>query len=820
MQLRKSFSTDIGADSRAIAVQPDGKIVIAGSAIRSTGNDPITQMLVARLRTDGTPDTGFGVDGSRQVAFTSSVTGSSNVYNYATSVLVQPDGKIIAGGTFRKRDGNDDFAVVRLMPNGDNDINFYPALGTGRRVYPVDLTTGSSGHDKLKAMALGTDGKIYLAGDASDSSGDNTVILRLKGDPNTAPADITLSSNMVDENQEAPVIVGTLTSSDNDANDTHLFSLVSGVGDTDNSSFLIEGNTLYAAAVFDFESRSSYSIRVRVKDQYGLAFERNLVVKVRNLLDGTTGTDIFTMNYAASSVSISLSTDGKSPVDQGTYSLTSALFFENLTSDDIVRVIGTVNNDTFARYNQAHTVNGSGISITGVAMVTLIGGPGHDTYAFPNDAAPSSAVTTELDEAGGGDDTLDFSQHPIAVSINLGVSTTQSVSSRVKLALRQANAFERIVGTSFADKLTGNSLTNVLNGGGGNDKLNGSAGNDTMDGGADNDTLIGGDGSDTLIGGAGNDGFVFGAASGSEVDSLLENTSGGIDTLYFHNLTIPVNLSLASSSLQSVHTNRSLKLNTTSEFENAMGGSANDMLTGNAGANRLDGNSGNDTLIGAAGNDTMVGGIGNDNYILGNSTTAEEDSLVENAGGGIDTLDFHSLTVPVHLSLASASLQSVHMNRSLKLNSATEFENVAGGAGNDVISGNSTANNLVGNAGIDQLTGNGGRDILVGGLGLDSLSGGDDDDILIAGRTTGDSNFNELNLIQSAWLTTTSYSSRVSGLRTGTGMPQVKLKARVNVLNDNNEKDTLVGGTGTDWYFRALDDVISGLISGEATDLL
>ena len=68
MQLRESFFGDIGVDSRAIALQPDGKIVIAGNAIRPSSSDPVTHMLVARIETNGTLDADFGVDGTRQVA--------------------------------------------------------------------------------------------------------------------------------------------------------------------------------------------------------------------------------------------------------------------------------------------------------------------------------------------------------------------------------------------------------------------------------------------------------------------------------------------------------------------------------------------------------------------------------------------------------------------------------------------------------------------------------------------------------------------------------------------------------------------------------
>ena len=48
----------------------------------------------------------------------------------------------------------------------------------------------------------------------------------------------------------------------------------------------------------------------------------------------------------------------------------------------------------------------------------------------------------------------------------------------------------------------------------------------------------------------------------------------------------------------------------------------------------------------------------------------------------------------------------------------------------------------------------------------------------------------------------------------------VSLKAKVNVLIDAGEDDSLMGGIGTDWYLRALDDVITDLVAGEPVDVL
>ena len=87
----------------------------------------------------------------------------------------------------------------------------------------------------------------------------------------------------MDENAAIGTLVGTLSATDPDAGDTHSFSLVAGAGDTDNGSFTIQGNQLLTNAEFDFETRSQYSIRVRVSDQDGLFFEQSLTITINDV---------------------------------------------------------------------------------------------------------------------------------------------------------------------------------------------------------------------------------------------------------------------------------------------------------------------------------------------------------------------------------------------------------------------------------------------------------------------------------------------------------------------------------------------------------
>jgi Ca2+-binding RTX toxin-like protein len=227
-----------------------------------------------------------------------------------------------------------------------------------------------------------------------------------------------------------------------------------------------------------------------------------------------------------------------------------------------------------------------------------------------------------------------------------------------------------------------------------------------------------------LFGGANSDTYLFGPASAAEADQVIENLNEGNDTLNFAYLTTSIVLNLGANSIQTVHTNRTLKLNSPITFEYLIGGAGADTLTGNSLNNILNGGAGDDRLIGAAGDDIMRGGADNDTYFFGPATVAEADQVIENADGGIDTLNFAYLTTDVVLNLGSTAIQTVHLNRTLKLNSVSTFENAMGGTGSDTLLGNALANRLTGGTGDDILVGLEDRDILEAGSGRDILIGG------------------------------------------------------------------------------------------------
>jgi len=195
-QGRTTFGLDDMDSGRSVATQPDGKIVVAGYT--GSGN---VQFLVSRFNVDGTLDTGFGVGGSNTMDFAGGADygyavaiapdgkilvagtvfgGLNNVFGVARfnangmpdnafdgdgkqlfgfpglpgqdarALVVQPDLKIIVGGT-----ANGDFAVVRFLETGALDTSFN-SIGS--------VVTDMGGNDAIRALALDTVGRIYAAG--------------------------------------------------------------------------------------------------------------------------------------------------------------------------------------------------------------------------------------------------------------------------------------------------------------------------------------------------------------------------------------------------------------------------------------------------------------------------------------------------------------------------------------------------------------------------------------------------------------------------------------------------------------------------------
>jgi uncharacterized delta-60 repeat protein len=148
----------LSAQARAVVVQPDGKIVVAGAG-QVDGNTP-PEVVIARFAPDGSLDPSFGSNGIAATPFPAS--GECDGCGlYANAVAIQADGKLVAAG--QGCSGGCWFALERYNPDGSLDTGF----GTGGRVTTefgsIDSCSGQGG-DYANDVAVQGDGKIVAAG--------------------------------------------------------------------------------------------------------------------------------------------------------------------------------------------------------------------------------------------------------------------------------------------------------------------------------------------------------------------------------------------------------------------------------------------------------------------------------------------------------------------------------------------------------------------------------------------------------------------------------------------------------------------------------
>jgi len=467
-------------------------------------------------------------------------------------------------------------------------------------------------------------------------------------------------------------------------------------------------------------------------------------------LDGGTGINN-TATYAHATVAVlaglATSTTYGTTANRGTITGKDTDTFINIQN-----LTGGSGNDTLVGDANANILTGGAgddVLEGGAGADTLIGGIGINTASYADAAA---AVTVNLTDNVYG-----------------SLTTTLGVAQLGDAAGDQFSGIQNITGSAFNDLLIGNSANNLLIGGAGDDTLEGMAGADTLNGGSgtnntasyahaslgvtallaaapasatyiyaatndaagdvyiniqnltgsnNNDTLIGdgnnnildgGDGNDllisnggndTLLGGAGNDTLVSGAGSN------LLNGGTGNDLVSYRYDTAGVNASL----LNSASNTGQAAGDTYISIEGLEGGSGNDMLTGDAGANLLIGGEGNDTLEGGVGADSLVGGNGTDTASYATATSAVVVNLTDNVynyATGVSTI-----TSTLGVSQLGDAAGDVF----------DSIENVIGSAFNDYLVGNANANLLSGGAGNDTLEGIGGGDTMDGGADSDTVT--------------------------------------------------------------------------------------------------
>lgn len=193
------------------------------------------------------------------------------------------------------------------------------------------------------------------------------------------------------------------------------------------------------------------------------------------------------------------------------------------------------------------------------------------------------------------------------------------------------------------------------------------------------------------------------------------------------------------------------------------GSAANDVIFANDGADFVDGGEGNDTIYGGAGDDKQLDG--------GEGTSSTPGNDVVFGGDGDD-----------------------------KITGSIGYDIYVGGNGKDNISADGSEGH-----------------ILIGGDGEDILTGGPGSDVLVDGTTLHDSDMVALKAIRSAWISDSSYASRINNLLgNNSAATNAPYYLTSTTAVDDSDADALLGGTGMDWFLRTKStNNINDLESGE-----
>ena len=404
---------------------------------------------------------------------------------------------------------------------------------------------------------------------------------------------------------------------------------------------------------------------------------------------------------------------------------------------------------------------------------TLIGGSGNDFLT--GDGGVDTFVISGRDTitdfvAGDNGDKLSFGSSPRTLNLNYQFDSNELVitsgSHRVTIDdITDITGFNTLTAANFIFspdgyvKLTDNSPA----GDGstrGNSTILGGAGDNSLTGGSNADRIFGGRGDDTIEGRAGSDELDGGEGDEDNGDTLSyagspqrsrSTTNNDQDTAgnpYRTGVTVTLNGTAVGPGTYA-------EGDTNSNFENLIGSSRDDELTGDGEANIIDGGAGNDTIAGGGGADTLKGGSGSD-VISGGSdgdkveggsgsdrlSGSGSDFLSYEGGSGV-TVDLSDTTTrdltPAEAerfgqTTAETGLTIIEVSRGdASGDIATGFDNVIGSRGGDTLIGDDDGNELRGLGGNDTLTGKGGVDMLKGGAGNDMLNGSGGNDTLDGG---------------------------------------------------------------------------------------
>jgi Ca2+-binding RTX toxin-like protein len=480
-------------------------------------------------------------------------------------------------------------------------------------------------------------------------------------------------------------------------------------------------------------------------------------------IDGGVGVDIVSYRFSGST-GVSFTSTFKTAGTPSSTQSDGSGGTDTLISVEELEFIGADGNDTFVGgLENNYAWGGSGND-------SLAGGAGHD--ALRGQGGNDSLDGGEEDDflvGGFGDDTLiggagidragNYQTDSVAggVTIDLRITAAQQTGQ----GLDVYSGIEQLSGTPFADSFTGNDLDNWLWGSGSQissispDPVTGeftftasTNNNDKLDGQGGNDLLSVGGGNHTVIGGAGVDTLSYGENGAPEVGIKVTITAG------------PQNTGAGIWSLAGI--------------ENLSGGTLNDELTGDGGANLLAGGRGNDTLSGADGDDALYGD---------GQMNADTFSEGRTGGAGPIRLFEQILSSTTGLPLGGADLLN-------------------GGAGNDTLRGGAGNDSVEGGAGVDTARFTGAKadyDISINASGV----------VTVSDKTANRDGVDMLTGVEKLQFSDVTVDAPITG---SPGQYITGTDGNDNNLNGGDGPDTISGLKGDDFInpFGGNDSVLAG----------
>ena len=300
--------------SNSVSTSKDGSVYIAGSTVGELDGQPnigypYSDAFLSKYNSDGSKawtklvgsssdELGYGVstseDGAIYIVGSADANLDGQFNNGQTMIFLSkfssdgPSNKPPISISISTNSFNENISagsLIATMQGTDPDINetFTYALVGGEG--SIDNNSFTVDDDKLKIKEspnheIKDSYSIRLRTTDSDGLTFEKAFTLTVRDVNEAPTNIYTTTTEIDRYIPNSSVVATLSSADQDVGDTHTYDLVTGSGDEDNSSFVIDGDELKIKSIQDQETKDSYSIRLRTTDSGGLNFEKSFALTV------------------------------------------------------------------------------------------------------------------------------------------------------------------------------------------------------------------------------------------------------------------------------------------------------------------------------------------------------------------------------------------------------------------------------------------------------------------------------------------------------------------------------------------------------------